>query len=361
MATMTELVKAIVNENSYLKGVMTNSNTRLGEASLKEIGAPIVADPLARNTFLNNLYNKFITSKVISRMYENPLAVLKGQKYAPYGDTIERMINNPAKAIEYSNKDDNILTNVPPDVKVEYIKVNRQDKYRVSVPYPVLQQAFMSENGFSEFVSACINSLYNGDNIDEFLLMKKIISDMVNSGYMLTQKIEAANDDATVQIKNLYDYMQFPSANFNMYSSLYPTTPLTTWCPAGELVIISTVDYLNKLNVKFLASVFNLSLAELEGRIIKVDGFESDNGINAVVLDEGFMQVHDTVYEMDSFHRADDLSEKTYLHHWQSMQGSLLANAVALCDTEVPSQSPIVSTSVGKMSTKSAKKVAEVN
>lgn len=331
MATGLELVRAIISENDYLNGVVINSGVRLADASLRDIGAPIISDPLARNNFISDLYNKFIASEVINRVFKNPLEPLKKDKYYPYGDTLERMIANPATAIEYSNKQDNILTTVKPDFKVEYIKVNRQDKYRVSIPLPVIQQAFMSETDFNQFLSACINTLYNGDNIDEYVLMKKIISDMSTAGYIKNVQVGSTGQDITKQIINIFDLMQFPSTAWNGYSLKYPDTPLTTFCPPEDLVLVTTVDFINSVKIDYLAATFNLSQVDLTNNIIKVDGFENE-AIKCAILDKGFMQVHDTLYELDSFRRADDLSEKTYLHHWQTMQGSLLANACCLCD-----------------------------
>lgn len=337
MASYTELVRAIVNENDYLHGIMLDSGIRLESASLQEIGETIILqNPLSRNAFITDLYNKFIMTKVINRLFKNPLEVLKGEKLAPYGDTIENMAVNPAKAIEYDNTQDNILTTVKPDVKVEYIKVNRMDKYRVSIPFAVIKQAFFNEGDFSKFVSACINSLYNGDNIDEYLLMKKVISDTVNADLVLQAQLPTAYDDITLMVKNIFDYMQFPSTQWNSYSQRVPEAPFTTWCPAEELLIIGTANFINSLDVKFLAGAFNLELAKLQKNIVKVDGFEGEKPLQGMVCDKAFLQVHDTLYELAEFSRADDLSTKSYLHHWQTMQASTLANACGLVG-EIPS------------------------
>lgn len=327
-----DTLRALVNENNYLRQLMTDSSVRLATASVSQIGPPILIDPFARNQFVTDLYNKIITTKVRDRIFTNPLSVLKGDKLYPYGDMVEHMIANPAVAIEYDNTDDNILTTAKPDFKVEYIKVNRKDKYRVSVPYPVLQQAFSSESGFSEFLSATINTLYNGDYIDEFLLMKKIVSDMCDGGYIKKVQNATGGDATTIQIIDIFDYMQFPSTNWNGYTLLNPDKPLTTFCPANELAIIADAHFINQLSVETLAAKFNLDEINLTKNIIKVDGFEGTSGILAVIIDHGFMQVHDTLYELDSFHRADNLTEKSYLHHWQTMQGSLLANACCIVD-----------------------------
>lgn len=311
--------------------VGVDSADRLSKASIQEIGEPLIENALLMNEFLKTIYNKFILSEVIDGKFNNPLAVLKKSKVQPYGDTIERMVFNPAKAISYSNKDDNILTSVPPDLKAEYIRITRKDKYPISLPRPVIQQAFLSEENFGNFMMAARNTLYNGDSIDEFLLMKKIVSDMFDKGYLCYE--EAGTDSVSIakQLTNFAKYMSFPNTMYNAYSKKYPDKKLTTWSNPENVVIIIRADKMTDIRYDVLAAAFNLTEVELHSRIIEVDGFDVD-GIIGIVSDIGFWQVRDQLYELADFFRADDLSTKTYLHHWQSMTCSLLTNAMVLVE-----------------------------
>lgn len=338
MAKETDLVRAVVNESSTLKDTVTNSGVDLYSGSISEIGAPIIEDPLARNTFLNVLYNKFIMSEVISGLFKNPLSVLKRGKVSGFGDTIERMIFNPAKAIEYSNTDDNILTTVKPDVKVEYIRVSRQDKYRVSIPFAVIKQAFMSENNFNEFVNGCINSLRNGDTIDEFLLMKKIVIDSITNAFIPERVIDTTKVvDFAKEIINSTKYFTFPSSEYNAYSKKYGVSDskLTTWCNPEEIALVIRADAMTNIDVDVLAAAYHLDKVNLTKNIIEVDKFDDEGKILGIACDKSFFQVADTLTEMASFTRADDLSEKTYWHHWQTMTFSLLANVVAFVTEKI--------------------------
>lgn len=334
MATSKQIVNATLNADPVLQSATPDRS-----GSLSEIIAPVITDPLLTNRFLSVLYNKFILTEVITGLFRNPLSRLKTVA-RPYGDTIERMIFNPAKAMDYnvSSETDNILTPAPPDVKVEYIRVTRQDKYAVTLPRNVIMQAFESEESFGNFITGAINTLYNGDSIDEFNLMKKIVSDMVKQGYVNTVESTDNGSDFVKKLINYAKWFRFPSNNYNPYSVKYPDTPLTTWVDPENILIIARSDAMTDVKIDVLAAAFNLSEIELSANIIEVDSFEdvsvSDENkrIKAIVCDASFFQVRDTLTELAEFFRGDYLETKTYWHHWQTMTCSLFANAIAITE-----------------------------
>ena len=336
MATVKakDVLNATLNSDPMLRSLSPDRSL-----TIQQILAPVITDPLALNTFITNLYNKFIKSEVITGLYRNPLARLK-KSTRPYGDTIERMIFNPATAMQYniSQDTDNILTPAPPDVKVEYIRVTRQDKYAVTLPRNVIMQAFSSEDAFGEFLNGAINSLYNGDTIDEWTLMKKIVSDMTTQGYVNTVSVNGNGTDLAKALINYAKWFRFPSQNYNPYSIKYPDNKLTTWVDPENIVIIARSDVMTDVRIDVLAAAFNLSEVELSSNIIEVDEFEpvtvdeDEKNIKAIICDASFFQVHDTLTELDTFQRADYLSTKSYWHHWQTMTCSLFANAQVITD-----------------------------
>lgn len=325
----TNVAKATALETGVLDDKWQGE--RLANASISQILPPLLEDPIKQNAFLTRLYNKFIFSDVIRKEFKNPMDNLKKPRIAPYGDTYENVVYNPAKAIAYDSKDDNILSPATPDAFAEYIRVNRKDKYPVRLPREVIMQGFANEQNFSEFMSGAIDTLYNGDNIDEFKLMKKIPSDMYNGGFLPAITISSNIEDLTISIINYLKWFRFPSAEYNQYSQTHPNHPVITWCSPSDVVLIVTVDMLTSIKVKSLATYFNLSEVEFAENIVEIDHFDVP-GLKAVVCDRAYFQVRDTVYQMDSFERADDLSAKTYLHHWQTMTSSLFANAIAFVE-----------------------------
>lgn len=332
----TDAVKSVIKSIPEAMSVLSESSVSLS-SSLTDILPPLVENPFAFNRFLTKLYNKIILQEIINGRFENPLAPFKKQA-SPFGDTIERSIFNPAKAINYYDTQDNILTTAPPDMKVEYIKLNRQDKYPISLPRPVIQQAITSESNFADFMSGAMGTLYNGDSIDEFMLMKKIFSDLYTAGYITAVSKETDSRDFTKQIINYVKYFRFPSTSYVGYNmqDLGDEQPLTVWCNPSDIILVIRADVMTDVKVDVLAAAFNLSEIELNANIVEVDSF-NDTNIICAICDRSFLQVRDSLYEVADFYRADDLSTKTYLHHWQYITGSLLTKATVIVDGEIES------------------------
>lgn len=334
-ATPTDVARAVVKETPLVMSVLNTKAIDVAKADVwEEIMPPVISDPFAFNAFLKTLYNKILLQEVITGRYENPLAPLKGGNLTPFGDTLERVIFNPAKAISYFNTQDNILTPAKPDAMVEYIRVERRDKYPVTIPRALCEQAFTSNNTFGEFMTGAMNTLYNGDSIDEFRLMKKIVVDMVNKGYVYTETKGATGVDLTKQIINYAKYFRFPNNKYNMYTILNPDHPLETWVDPRNIIILARADVMTDIKVDVLSAAFNLQEIEISNNIIEVDEFTNSNVI-ALICDRTWFQVRDQLYETAEFYRADDLSTKTYLHHWQTMTCSLFSKAVAITDPNV--------------------------
>ena len=145
------------------------------KTNIQEIGGIMLADINLTNQFTSALMNKVAKTVFVNRIFKNPLAVLKkGNK--PIGDTVEEILVNFAKSKQYNPEGTELMTVNKPDVKTVYHQMNRQDKYAVTINHTLLSKAFKSYDGLGRFVSNIINSLYNGSNLDEFILMKKMIA-----------------------------------------------------------------------------------------------------------------------------------------------------------------------------------------
>lgn len=331
--TATDAIKGTIAETNGADALLRSNGLTL-ESSLTEIIPPLVRDPFVLNSFLGNIYNKIILTKIIGGRFENPLGRLKKGTVGNYGDTIEQLIMNPAIATSYGDTTHNILASNPPDVKVQYIKTNRQDEYDVTLTRPQIMQAFTSEMGFSSFMDNAVNTLVNGDGIDEFELMKKIVSDMYSQNYIIKEVSDSTDTGFTKQLINYSKIFKFPNTKYSMYSKLYPDDAIKTWVRPEEIVIVIRADKKTDIDVDTLAVAYNLSKIELSNNIVEVDYFTDSQGnelpIDAIVCSEEFFQVYDLLYEFANFERADNLSVKTYLHHWQMINCSLFAKAVCL-------------------------------
>lgn len=341
---MSDLVNVLntIRDNAsaeYLARVPEATKNNLGT-----VGNPIISYDAIRNEFLDALVNKIVLQIVDSKIAQNPLALLK-KGSMPLGQDAEHIHTNPAKAKPF-DKDNvtDLLANTPPDVKSLYYRLNRRDKYPVTISSEMLQTAFTSYNNLQKLINVIVNSLYSGDNYDEFILMKDLVARSVTEGIVKCEQITEPTTDASgkafvKKLRTISGLFKFPSSNFNMYKSYatsknYPNpTDAITWTPIESQVLLIKTEILANVDVDVLASAFNMSRADFIGRVIEVDKFDEDGNILCLACDEAFFQVRDNLTKLTTFDNPENLTRKYILHRWQTLSTCAFANAVCLVKT----------------------------
>ena len=288
------------------------------------------------NEFITTLLNMIIKQVIITKFFSDPLKSLKkGAK--PLGDTIEEIYANFVQAKGYDPTGADLLTRELPDVKAVYHRMNRKDKYKITVSPEMIQKAFSSYERLSSFIQSIINTLYNSSELDEFVLMKQLIKQACDNNAMKVVTVadptaSEANAKAFIKaVKIVSGDMVFANANNNAYltSQTTDTKPIITNTPKAEQVLI--IDNATDVSVAIdvLASVFNMSVAEFnDTRKIVIDAFP-DPSIRACLVDEQFFQVYDDLVMFKEFENGEGLYRNYYLHVWQTLAYSNLVNAVA--------------------------------
>lgn len=313
------------------------------QTSLTTIGEVITAESTLTNEFLDKLVNRIAYTEVNNKIASNPLAVLK-KGGVPLGSDVQEIITNPAKAKTYDLNSTDLLTIVSPDVKALYYRLNRKDKYPVTITREMLQTAFVDAGTFSQFLDSIISSLYSGDNLDEFVLMKNLIKTAYTANHMTTINIFDENvattdtDIAKGLVKTIKTYsklFKFPSSNYNKYSTVVGNgeTPLITWTETKDQVVILNASMAANIDIEILAYAFNMDKTQIQAQTLEIDDFNGEP-ILAVLCDKSFFNVRDNLKEMRSFENGDNLTMKYILHHWQTYGYSLFANAIAFTYTE---------------------------
>ena len=288
------------------------------------------------NEFLGMLLNMIIKQVIHSKLFSDPLKSLKKGK-KPLGDTVEEIYANFLKAKQYDETGAELLTRELPDVKAAYHRMNRQDKYKVTVSPEALFKAFSSYDKLEGFIASIINSLYNSSELDEFILMKQLIKQALDNNAMKIVEVadpctSEANAKAFIKsVKTISGDMVFPNSNNNAWLTAQSTDtkPLITFSRKDEQVLLISNPTDVAVNVDVLASVFNMSVAEFnDTRKIVVDAFP-DPDIRAVLVDEQFFQVFDDLVLFKEFENGEGLYKNYYLHVWQTLAYSPLVNAVA--------------------------------
>lgn len=287
------------------------------------------------NEFMSMLLNMIIKQVIHTKLFSDPLKSLKKGK-KPLGDTVEEIYANFLKAKQYDPTGAELLRRELPDVKAVYHRMNRQDRYKVTVNPEELFKAFSSWDKLDSFIAHIINSLYNSSELDEFVLMKQLFKQAIDNNAMKIVLIDdpctsADNAKAFIKtVKTISGDMQFPNANNNAWLTAQDvdTNPLITFSKKNEQVLLLSNPTDVAVNVDVLASVFNMSVAEFnDTRKIVVDAFP-DPDIRGALVDEQFFQVYDDLVLFKDFENSEGLYKNYYLHIWQTLAYSPLVNAV---------------------------------
>lgn len=288
------------------------------------------------NEFITTLLNKIVKTVIHNKFFSDPLKSLKkGTK--PLGDTIEEIYANFVQAKGFDPTGADLLTRELPDVKSVYHRMNRQDKYKVTISPEMISKAFTSYDKLESFIQTIINTLYNSSELDEFVLMKQLIKQAIDNNAMKVVTVP----DPVASSQNAKDFikavkivsgdMVFANSNNNAYtdSQSTDTKPIITCTPKNEQILIIDNATDVSVSIEVLAYAFNMTVAEFnDTRKIVIDAFP-DQSFRAALVDEQFMQVYDDLVMFKEFENGEGLYRNYYLHVWQTLGYSNLVNAVA--------------------------------
>ena len=313
---------------------------RIPEATQQNIIAvqEAMCDPnnaVVTNEFIGTLLNMVIKQVIHNKLFSDPLKSLKKGK-KPLGDTVEEIYANFLKAKQYDETGAELLNRNLPDVKAVYHRMNRQDKYKVTISPEQLYKAFSSYDKLGSFIQTIINSLYNSSELDEFILMKQLLKQAYDQNALKVVDIpdpllNDTNAKAFIKtVKTVSGDMVFPNSNNNAWLTAQSTDnkPLITFSKKEEQVLILSNPVDVTVNVDVLASVFNMSVAEFnDTKKIIIDEFP-DPDIRGALVDEQFFQVFDDLVFFKEFENPEGLYKNYMLHVWQTLAYSPLVNAV---------------------------------
>lgn len=287
------------------------------------------------NEFLNMLMNKVVKQVIHSKIFSDPMKSLKKGK-KPLGDTVEEIYANFLKAEVYDPSGKDLLQRNLPDVKAIYHRMNRKDKYKVTINREMLAKAFTSYEKLGDLVQQIINQLFNSSELDEFVLIKQLIQIALEQNALKVKYIEnpangeKAARDFVKAVKQVSNKMVFPSAQFNSYLDAQSTDnkEIITFSRKDEQVLIIDSDTDTNVQIDVLATVFNMTVAEFnDTKKIIIDEFP-DPTVHAAVLDKEFFQIFDDLVYFSTFRNEEGIYDNYYLHIWQTLSYSILVNGV---------------------------------
>lgn len=298
------------------------------------VGDPILTHSSIANEFVNALVNRIAFTIIQSKVKKNPLELFKkGNK--PLGDDVQEVFINLAEGSTYDESGASLLNRELPDVKTVYHRMNRKDMYKVTINQPMLSKAFTSYSNLDSFITGVINSLYAGDEYDQFLLFKNLFNDAIAKNAIKSVEVTNPTDEASGKefvkaLKAISTKMTFMSSDFNAYLEVQEkdTKAIKTYTPKANQIILITAEADTQVDVEVMAAAFNLDKAEFLARRVVVDHFD-DSDVIAVLCDVATPQIYDDLYRMENFYNPEGLYWNYMLHHWQTISYSVFTNAVA--------------------------------
>lgn len=314
--------------------------------NIATLAEPVLKYPAVANDFMSMLVNKLVFTQFTTKMYNNPLRILEGERM-PLGYFGEEIYTNPAKGRKYNVNDfAGLLQKYEADTKVQYLTLNSDLQYPVNVTRHDLKKAFTSWADLDRFIDQLSNSLYNGAFIKDYRMTKNLVSSAYAYGGVRVQTVSAISSEATAKafvkvVRNAFLGFQVPSTSYNAWAqSGGYGDPITTWTAPEDIVILLRNDVRTEIDVDVLAAAFNMNKADLMGQILTVDNFDvyDDDGVKrfdgsailALVADKAWFRVKESDLYLDEFYNPNNRMWTYYLNSTKMFQYSLFANALCI-------------------------------
>ena len=325
-------------------------NTNIGEW-----GAPIFGSnyQAVQESFFG-LLKQIAYVATVTRLFDNPLAQLEGENI-PLGWAGEETYINPVQGRQFDVNDfAGILQKYEADVKVQYLSVNMDIQYPVTLTRDKIRQAFNSWRDLEEFINGIVNALYNGAYINMFQFTKDLVAAAFSANKAAYIKVTAVTNESTAKamikkLRELYTLFQMPSSDYNAWKKVGGAgKPITTWCAPEDIVLIIRADIMAAVDVDVLAAAFNMDKADFIGRVITVDNFDTytDDGtkiydgsdIYGIICDKAWFKIKQQDMALDMWFNPNNRSWQYYLNVVKMYNYSLFANGVviAIDDPDVP-------------------------
>jgi hypothetical protein len=326
------LLNAIRNEASHPYQERIPAATK---ANYLDAANKILNYKPAQNEAIDALVNLIGLVKFQSDSYfQNPLAKFK-QGTLDNGDTVEEVGLGLLNAYAYDARKDvlegELFGQEDVEAQTSYHRINRQEKYKVTIQRPMLKRALLAEYGLSELVSRLMDLPQKSNQWDEFISMANLFKLYdAEDGFFRVNVPDVMAGDSTEQdakltlraIRQMTDTLPFPSRNYNASGLPVSTTP-------DQLELFITPEANSAIDVNGLAAAFNIDRAQVSSRQTIIPAEYFPVGVVAILTTRDFFQVYDTLMESTSLNNPGGLYDNYWLHVHQIISMSRFVPAVA--------------------------------
>jgi hypothetical protein len=254
---------------------------------------------VTKQEFLNTIINKIGKQTYTDQAYINPLKRFKGE-FIENATDIEEIYVAPASDTGYDKEGTGVLDRKKPVTYAQYHTDTKEHGYAVTQNDKEVRKAFHTKEGVSRLADHIIQSLHNGDNIQEYNDVIEVIKALANAKTVNnTITVSKVVDETTA--KNFCKEVKKVIPKMAEFNSLYSAKP--NFAPKERLVLFIDSDVDVEVSTEYLASLFNMTVAELNDTtkilipnlVTKLGG-----GQFAILCDERCLKIHPTYYNIES-------------------------------------------------------------
>lgn len=266
----------------------------------------------------------------------NKLAPFKMENMT-LGYTMEEYFVECAKEHAYDQADaeNTLFKRELPDIKTAFYIVNRKSYYPATITDDDMRKYFVSWDGVNSLIARIVDSMYNGDNKDDYNYMKSALVTHYENGLMKIVKTSAVTDtDSAKELaRKITEYVSYLTEPTDEYNAM----AVTKQNDYDDIYIILNGKSNSYLNIDWLAQTFQLEFAEFKAHVLVLPTMPSttQGTIEALVVDSEIYRVFDQKYSVGVAYNAKGLYWNYFLHHWEGIATSRFANAIAFVSGSV--------------------------
>ena len=289
------------------------------------------------------------------------LMLLSTKGYLEFGETVEEVFVNIAKAREFSAEkaEARELKRTLPDVRSAFHTMNWRVQYPVTIQDEDLRLAFLSMDGVQDLIARIVDSIYTAAEYDEYLLFKYLIIKAVSHGKMFPVALGGTMDTAAIAFRGNSNKLGFMSTKYN-------EAGVTTTTPKADQYVFMDSDYNAAYDVQVLAAAFNMDKAEFMGKLLLIDDFTTfDNDrfdviransdmiesvsstelalmakVKAILVDKEWFQVYDNQNKFTEQYVASGMYWNYFYNVWKTVSYSPFSNAIVFVDSSATITAP---------------------
>lgn len=266
----------------------------------------------------------------------NKLAPFKMENMT-LGYTMEEYFVECAKehAYDQSEAESTLFKRELPDIKKAFYVVNRKSYYPATITDDDMRKYFVSWDGVNSLIARIVDSMYNGDNKDDYNYMKSALVTHYENGLMKIVKTNTVTDTDTAKelARKITEYVSYLTEPTNEYNAM----AVTKQNDYEDIYVILNGKSNSYLNIDWLAQTFQLEFAEFKAHVLVLPTLPStkQGTIEALVVDSEIYRVFDQKYSVGVAYNAKGLYWNYFLHHWEGIATSRFANAIAFVSGDV--------------------------